>query len=282
MLKRILFWLECSRAYTLPVTFFSWVIIFCYAIKHNGNILYGILALWGILICHLATNLFDDYIDFKTLKKEYVNGKLTLPNTQTEKCYYLLNNSTTPNSMLKVLAIYLTIASLIGCFFVYIKGIKTLIFMILGGVIVLTYSSLSNIRLSEVAIALAYGPLIFGGTYFVMTGNINLSSFILSIPSTIFTLNLIYTDTLMDYDIDNLEGKKTFVGLFSKQTAKYIQIGLLILGYLSAFKITPFTLLTIPFAINLLKSNGDFRTKMFQARNLMVYNSCLLALAIIL
>lgn len=281
-MRTILFWLNCSRIYTLPVTIFSWVIIFCYALKQNGNVWFGLLALLGICICHLATNLLDDYIDFKTLKKEYINSELTLPNTQTEKCYYLLNNSTTPKEMLKVILIYLIIASIIGAFFVSTKGLQTLIFMGLAGIIILTYSLLSNIRLSEVAIALAYGPLLFGGTYFVMTGHININSLILSIPSTIFTLNLIYTDTLMDYDIDKSEGKKTFVGMFSKKTAKYIQIGLLCLGYISAFKINPFTLLTTPLAVELLLSNESFREKMAQARNLMVYNSCLLAFAIIL
>lgn len=282
MLKKILFWLKCSRAYTLPVTFFSWVVIFCYAIKHNGNVIYGLLALLGILLCHLATNLFDDYIDFKTLKRVEIDGQTVLPNTQKGKCEYLLNNSVTTKDVLKTVIIYLTLTGFIGIFFIWTRGLTTSLFMVFAGIIILTYSYLSNIRLSEVAIALAYGPLLFGGTYFVMTGDLSINSFLLSIPSTIFTLNLIYTDTLMDYDIDKAEGKKTFVGMFDKQTAKYIQIGLLILGYLSAFKINPFTLLTTPLAVELLLSNENFITKMFQARNLMVYNSCLLAIAIIL
>ena len=282
MLKKILFWLKCSRAYTLPVTFFSWVVIFCYAIKHNGNVIYGLLALLGILLCHLATNLFDDYIDFKTLKRVEIDGKTVLPNTQKGKCEYLLNNSVTTKDVLKTVIIYLTLAGFIGIFFIWARGLTTLLFMAFAGIIILTYSYLSNLRLSEFAVALAYGPLLFGGPYFVMTGDLSINSFLLSIPSTIFTLNLIYTDTLMDYDIDKAEGKKTFVGMFDKQTAKYIQIGLLILGYLSAFKINPFTLLTTPLAVELLLSNENFITKMFQARNLMVYNSCLLAIAIIL
>lgn len=282
MISKIIFWLKCSRAYTLPVTFFSWVIIFCYSIKHGGNIFYGILALVGILLCHLATNLFDDYIDFKTLKRVETDGKTILPNTQEGKCEYLLNNSVTPKEVLRTVLIYLIFASFIGLFFVLKQGLITLIFMGIAGTIILTYSYLSNVRLSEVAIALAYGPILFGGTYFVMNGEISLNSFLISIPSTIFTLNLIYTDTLMDYEIDKAEGKKTFVGLFEKQTAKYMQIGLLVLGYISAFKINPFALITTPLAAELLLSNENFIRKMIQARNLMVFTSCLLAIAIIL
>ncbi len=282
MLAKILFWLNCSRAYTLPVTIFSWVIVCCYSIKHNGNIFYGLIAVLGVLLCHLATNLFDDYSDFKTLKRLTIDGKSTLPNTQEGKCTYLLDGSATTKDILRTVLIYLILASAIGLYFIHVRGFLTLLFMAFAGIIILAYSYLSNIRLSEVAVALAYGPLLFGGTYFVMTGDISLNSFLLSIPSTIFTLNLIYTDTLMDYDIDKAEGKKTFVGMFDKQTAKYIQIGLLALGYLSGFKINPFILLTTPLAVELLLSNEKFRGKMAQARNLMVYNSCLLALAIIL
>lgn len=282
MFSRISFWLKCARAYTLPISIFSWLIIFVYGYKQNGNLLNGIIALLGICLCHLSTNLLDDYFDFKSLKKTSVNGKSSLLNAQNEKCEFLLDNSTTPKEILKIVGIYLTIATIIGGYFISIIGVKVTIFMATAGILVLTYSFLSKIRLSELAVGLIYGPILFGGTYLVMTGHMNTTSIILSIPSTIFVLNIIYTDTLMDYDIDKAENKKTFVGLFSKRTAQYIRIALLTLGYLSAFKINPFILLTTPLAVELLLSNDNFKKTIIQARNLMVWNSCLLALAIIL
>lgn len=294
------------------MTFFSWLVIFCYGLKHSGNIIYGILALAGICLCHLATNLFDDYIDFKTLKKTVKNDIVTLPNTQKGKCAYLLSGIVSEADVLSTVVFYLSIAGILGMFFLVSRGVETLVFIAIGGVIVLLYPYLSNARLSEVAIGTAFGPLIFGGTYFVMTGNISLDAFLLSIPSMIFTLNLIFTDTLMDYDIDKNEGKKTFIGLFSKQTAILIQLILLILGYLSAFLISKLAILTIPLAIDLIISNYlyitnpqnlpikrwyhfpfeqwedikknrsvTFMFRMYQARNLMVYTSIILALSIL-
>lgn len=313
MLARIWFWLKCSRIYTLPMTFFSWLIIFCYALKHNGNWVYGIIALFGICCCHLATNLFDDFIDFKLLKKRSVGDKVTLPNTQKGKCAYLLNGSTTQRTQLFVVFLYLILASCVGLFFFYLYGFKLLIFMAIGGGIVLSYPLLSNLRMSEVAIGTAFGPLLFLGTYFVMTGTISFESLVVSIPSTIFTLNLIYTDTLMDYDIDTKEGKKTFIRLFSKTNAVLIQILLLTIGYFSLFKIVPIGVLTLPLAIDLLISDYKFAKdssclpkkhwyhfpfeefeeikqnrsviymfRMYQARNLMIYTSILMIVWILI
>ncbi len=313
MLARIWFWLKCSRIYTLPMTFFSWLIIFCYALKHNGNWVYGIIALFGICCCHLATNLFDDFIDFKLLKKRSVGDKVTLPNTQKGKCAYLLNGSTTQRTQLFVVFLYLILASSVGLFFFYLYGFKLLIFMAIGGGIVLSYPLLSNLRMSELAIGTAFGPLLFLGTYFVMTGTISFESLVVSIPSTIFTLNLIYTDTLMDYDIDTKEGKKTFIRLFSKTNAVLIQILLLIMGYFSLFKIVPIGVLTLPLAIDLLISDYKFAKdssclpkkhwyhfpfeefeeikqnrsviymfRMYQARNLMIYTSILMSFWILI
>ena len=313
MLARIWFWLKCSRIYTLPMTFFSWLIIFCYALKHNGNWVYGIIALFGICCCHLATNLFDDFIDFKLLKKRSVGDKVTLPNTQKGKCAYLLNGSTTQRTQLFVVFLYLILASSVGLFFFYLYGFKLLIFMAIGGGIVLSYPLLSNLRMSELAIGTAFGPLLFLGTYFVMTGTISFESLVVSIPSTIFTLNLIYTDTLMDYDIDTKEGKKTFIRLFSKTNAVLIQILLLTMGYFSLFKVVPIGVLTLPLAIDLLISDYKFAKdssylpkkhwyhfpfeefeeikqnrsviymfRMYQARNLMIYTSILMIVWILI
>lgn len=313
MLARIWFWLKCSRIYTLPMTFFSWLIIFCYALKHNGNWVYGIIALFGICCCHLATNLFDDFIDFKFLKKKFKGDKIILPNTQKGKCAYLLNGSTTQRTQLFVVFLYLVLASSVGLFFFYLYGFKLLIFMAIGGGIVLSYPLLSNLRMSEVAIGTAFGPLLFLGTYFVMTGTISFESLVVSIPSTIFTLNLIYTDTLMDYDIDTKEGKKTFIRLFSKTNAVLIQILLLTMGYFSLFKIVPIGVLTLPLAIDLLISDYKFAKdssylpkkhwyhfpfeefeeikqnrsvtymfRMYQARNLMIYTSILMSVWILI
>ena len=57
-------WLIAVRAYSLPVSIMSWLVPFIFACFKNGDIKYGILSLIGIITLHMATNLFDDAIDY--------------------------------------------------------------------------------------------------------------------------------------------------------------------------------------------------------------------------
>lgn len=322
MIKTIKFWLDCSRWYALPMSVFSWFVIFMYGLEEDGNFLYGILVLIGICFAHLATNLFDDYNDYQKLQ-QYVNEHniVSLPNTQRGKCRYLLNNSVNLKDVLKVVGIFCLIALLIGIFLFVSVGKGILLFMGLGAIIVLTYSFLSNIRLSEFAVALAYGPILYGGTFYAMTGRIVPEVFVLAIPTMIFTVNLLYTDTFLDKEIDKKEGKKTLVNFFnSDNDALMFQKYLMLFGYLSVFLVGIFdiadweifiTYLTIPLAIDLFESlnlysenilslpnkkwyhfpfedwddiktnrSEPFMFRMYQARNLMIYFSILLAISI--
>ena len=110
MTKRFLFWLNNSRLFSLPMTVMSWLIVFLYSLKSGGNIFNGILALIGIAFAHLATNLFDDYVDYKTEiskpAKTQISGK--------SKCEYLKTGKATVSELLKVIVIYCSIALIIG------------------------------------------------------------------------------------------------------------------------------------------------------------------------
>ena len=81
MLKKIIFWLENSRWYALPMTVLTWLTAFLYGIKQDGNVLYGIIALIGLIFAHLGANLFDDYYEKEVLSDDpakleclYVDG----------------------------------------------------------------------------------------------------------------------------------------------------------------------------------------------------------------
>lgn len=90
MLKTIWFWLENSRVFTLPMSIFSWLVVFTFGLTSNGNVLCGVLALIGICCCQLATNLFDDYLDYQKLMKMG-----TLEHQTKSKCAYITNGEAT-------------------------------------------------------------------------------------------------------------------------------------------------------------------------------------------
>ena len=91
MLQKTIQVMECSRIFSLPMSILSWLAIFVYALIDSGNPWYGILALIGICLVHLGTNLVDDYFDYRYLIKqvdfdraEYLKNKMPL---SCKRCY---------------------------------------------------------------------------------------------------------------------------------------------------------------------------------------------------
>ena len=269
MNNKIITLMECSRIFSLPMTILSWLVVFTYSFMQSGNFWYGILCLIGICLVHLGTNILDDFFDYKSLIKQVDFDKTEyLKNTQKTKCRYLVSGLLNETQILELAGVYFFIAGLIGLFF-YIKcGTPVLKFALAGGVIAVLYSLLSKIRLSEIAVALAYGPILFGGVNYVMTKTISWEVFVLSIPTMIMTVVLLYIHTIMDFDYDLKEGHYTVANAFDSQLDSLVVLKIfLILAYISLFGICIFdiadwqvllALFTIPLSIDLYKSMMDY------------------------
>ena len=171
-------------------------------------------------------------------------------------------------TLLLLSMLYFLIAFLTGVFLFYKCGIGVCYFALIGGLIGILYPFISRICLSEVAVALAYGPVLFGGVYYVMTGQYSLNVFILSLPTMFMTVVLLYIHTIMDYKYDVEEGKLTLANRFSTPTNSLLILKyLLTLAYISLLLLPIFDILdwqifivflTIPLGKNLYKSMQDF------------------------
>ncbi len=286
MIKKILFWLENSRIFSLPMTLLSWLVIFVYSFKEGGNILNGIVALIGITFAHLATNLFDDYIDYKKLTE----------NSQKCKCAYIKEGKATLKDVLNVVLIYCTFACLAG-FFLFIRcGLPVIVLAFIGGIITLIYAKLSQNGLSELAVGIAFGPLLFEGVYFVMCGGFSFVVLILSLAVVMFTVGLLYVHTILDFEGDMCAHKKTLVCRIGNKSKALKGIFVVYgLGYfftaILAFMLKNYfilvTFLLFPFVFDIYRSlqsfvcGGDtkeFYYRLLKPRNLMVYYSLLICI----
>ena len=286
MIKKILFWLENSRIFSLPMTLLSWLVIFVYSFKEGGNILNGIVALIGITFAHLATNLFDDYIDYKKLTE----------NSQKCKCAYIKEGKATLKDVLNVVLIYCTFACLAG-FFLFIRcGLPVIALAFIGGIITLIYAKLSQNGLSELAVGIAFGPLLFEGVYFVMCGGFSFVVLILSLAVVMFTVGLLYVHTILDFEGDMCAHKKTLVCRIGNKSKALKGIFVVYgLGYfftaILAFMLKNYfilvTFLLFPFVFDIYRSlqsfvcGGDtkeFYYRLLKPRNLMVYYSLLICI----
>ena len=315
--------LQCSRVFALPTTIFSWLVVFVYSLIDSGNVFYGIIAFIGLCFAHLGTNILDDYFDYKSLIKQ-VNFDKTeyLKHSQKTKCRYLISGQLKEKQVLFLAGIYFILALLAGVFLFLKCGMGVLYFALVGAVIAILYPFISKICLSELAVAIAYGPALFGGVYYVMTGAYSKAVYILAIPTMLMTVILLYIHTVMDYQYDIDEGKCTIANRFNSELDSLIILKyLLVLAYFSLIFLCIFdildwqvflVLLTIPLAKDLYLSlenfacnssslpskkwyhfpmenlskftreESAFMIRIYQARNLMMYFSLILVLAIIL
>ncbi len=316
MLKRILFWLNNSRLFSLPMTLMSWLIIFIFSLKEGGDIFNGILALTGISSAHLATNLFDDYIDYKSLSK---SGEF-MQSTVKTKCAYIKNGEATLKELVYVVVIYCTIAFLTGVILTFLCGSMVILLAVIGGILTLSYPFLSSRGFSEIAVGTAFGPLLFEGVYYVMCGKFSFEVLIISLAVVVFTVGLLYTHTLLDYDGDMCTHKKTLCcRIGEKSKALKLLLALYCFGYLMclvlAFRernlLFLLPVMTFPLAILLYVSmqmynrnknfvltirwwnyplegwehikdeeTESFYLRLYQARNLMVWFSVLMVAAV--
>ena len=315
--EKIIFWLENSRVFSLPMTFMSWLVVFVYALKHHGNIINGLIALVGISAAHLATNLLDDYLDYKILCKD----EKFLNSAQKCKCEYIRNGKASLNDLLCVIIFYCSIALITGVFLFFKAGFPVLWLAIVGGIITLLYSKLSLIGLSEAAVGIAFGPLLFEGVYYVMMKNFSTNVLIISIAVVMFTIGLLYTHTLLDFDGDMTAHKNTLCCCIgNKNSALKVLWFIYFIGYFMigtlAIKTWNYqlfwTYITMPLAVKLYgymkaynndkndlpparwynypldnwkilknQSVAPFYFRLFQARNLMIYFCLILTIVML-
>ena len=261
-----------SRWYSSDMTVFSSLVCFLYALSCRGNILNGIVAFIGILFAHMATNLYDDYDDYKILCTELRFNEFS-PDV---KCAYLKNGTSTTKDLLFVIISYCFIAFFSGLFLFFRTGFPVVVLALIGGIIVLSYPKISRVGLSEIAVGIAFGPLLFEGMYYVMTKSFSLMVLLLSFAIVMFTIGVMYNHTILDFEGDKISGKKTIVQRIGNKDKALIGFILIyVAGYLFTALFSVYSrnyfcflsLLTIPFVVMLYKALKSYNATEFYARN---------------
>ncbi len=262
-MNRLKFWWNCSRAFALPVTVMSWLLVFVYALISGGNALFGGLALIGICFAHLAANMFDDYFDYNILSKD----EKYLKSAQVCKCKFITDGLVTHKGMLIAGLVCLLIAVCFGVLFTLIAGWGVVLIALLASVFVIFYSKFTFIGLGEFAVGITYGPLLFEGVYYVMTGSFSLDVLILSLGVSPFVIAFLYTHTILDYDGDLCSHKRTLACSFSdKNDALKVLAGfyaegyvfMAVFAYLTHIYTVVISFLAVPLICLLYKSLAEY------------------------
>ena len=192
-----------------------------------------------------------------------------LKSAQVCKCKFITDGLVTHKGMLIAGLVCLLIAVCFGVLFTLIAGWGVVLIALLASVFVIFYSKFTFIGLGEFAVGITYGPLLFEGVYYVMTGSFSLDVLILSLGVSPFVIAFLYTHTILDYDGDLCSHKKTLACRIGDKNKALILLGIFFaIGFISLGALTIMSgnflylagFLTLPYIIWLFKELRQFNS----------------------
>lgn len=221
-------WLIASRAAVFVMTATAGLIggVLAYRQGHFSWFIF-ILAVLGIVLAHAANNLLNDLIDFR-------NG---IDHNNYYRAQYgphpLEHGYLSQKVFLNYILVTIIPALAIGLFITWQVGITTLWFLGFGLFFLLFYTwPLKYIGLGEISVILVWGPMMIGGTYFVVTMGhwdnwVALLSLVYALgPATVLLGK--HTDKLAE---DKAKGVHTLPVLIGEKASRYLTLAFWVLQY---------------------------------------------------
>ncbi|HEX2281337.1 MAG TPA: 1,4-dihydroxy-2-naphthoate octaprenyltransferase, partial [Thermomicrobiales bacterium] len=121
---------------------------------------------------------------------------------------------------------------------------------------------LAYVALGEVTVFLFMGPMIVVGSYYVQTGSVSWTAFLISIPIGLMVTAILQANNIRDISDDTRAGKRTLATYIGREWAvrEYVVLVLgayMVLGMIAAVGIAPvgvaIVFLTLPRAVELIR-----------------------------
>jgi 1,4-dihydroxy-2-naphthoate octaprenyltransferase len=189
-----------------------------------------LLVLIGGVSAHICVNVFNEYFDFKsgldakTQPTPFSGGSGALPvHPEMVRATFWLAWGT------------FALTTLIGGYFVWLRGWQLLPVGILGLVLLVTYTIwwVYHPLLCLVAPGLGFGVLMVMGTHFALTGFYSWTAFVASLVPTFLVSDLLLLNQFPDVEADRSVGRRHYPILVGRKTSLVLYGVLLLLAYLS-------------------------------------------------
>jgi 1,4-dihydroxy-2-naphthoate octaprenyltransferase len=162
-------WLVISRACVFSMTFTSGLIGVLLAARAGVFRLWpALLAVIGLVAAHAANNLINDWTDVRrgVDTEDYPRAQYST--------HPILGGLTKPAGLLRMALALNVLDAAIMIYFILVHGPLVVVFALGGLVISLAYTGfLKRFALGELASLIVWGPLMIGGTYYVITGQLD-------------------------------------------------------------------------------------------------------------
>jgi 1,4-dihydroxy-2-naphthoate octaprenyltransferase len=183
-----------------------------------------ILATIGVTLLHMASNVLNDYFDWKS-GTDQANAKYFLKYSGGSRAIELGLISMRGTGILG--AVMLLVSTAIGLYLWMDTGTGVLVFGLAGAFAGYFYTApplrlVARHGLGELAIGLTFGPLITGGVFYVLTGEYSWMSMLVGMPIGLLTSNILLINQVPDVEGDASTGKNHLVVTFGKENAVLI------------------------------------------------------------
>ena len=230
-------WLKAMRVPFLQATFIPVILgsVIAWQITHLFNWGLFLLTLLGASLIQIATNMLNDYFDFKSGNDLQVKHQ----NPFAGGGRVLTAGLIKPSTHLLVSSICLVVGCLIGFYFIYMFGLTQLFWLGLVGVVSSYFYvgppfKLAYRGVGEFIVGLNFGPIMVLGAYYVQTGPLNMSlvPLLASIPIGLLIAAVLWINEFPDMDADGAVGKRTLVLRLGYSKSVGVYMGLIVLSYL--------------------------------------------------
>ncbi len=186
-----------------------------------------LLTFIGLLLAHSAVNVLSDYFD-------YIKGADTWKVLGSSRV--LVDGLMRPGQHLALGIVLLLLALAFGLYFVFAVDYKILYFIIPGLILGVFYTApplgFKYRALGDIAVFLAFGPIMTLGVYYIQTREISLLPALLSIPIGLLTTAILHGNNFRDITEDISAGYKTLAGILGPKASSYYYAFLVLFAYL--------------------------------------------------
>ncbi len=198
----------------------------------------------GFVVAHMISNLSNDYFGFK-------RGHDTPDSPRMRYTVHPLASGVLDNrTLLTGLAILLLIGVSLTTYFIVQRGWLAVAFAASGVSLLFLYDAaptpLKSIGLGELAVFLVWGPLMIGGGYAMITGQLSTDALLASVPYGLGVMTILNGKHIDQMDFDSCRSIRTLPVMIGEPAARVVNIVaiismyvvvavLIVLGRLSVF-----------------------------------------------
>jgi 1,4-dihydroxy-2-naphthoate polyprenyltransferase len=176
-----------------------------------------LLLLVGLVVAHAISNLSNDYFGYR-------RGHDVADSPRMRYTLHPMTSGLDSRALLTPIAALGAIGLAIIVYFWALRGPITLLFAAAGVLLLFLYDAapvpLKSIGLGELAAFLVWGPLMIGGGYFVIAGQLSAAAFLIAVPYGLGVASILVGKHIDQLDFDARHGQRTLPVVVGEANAR--------------------------------------------------------------